>query len=199
MKTLVDQAKDGTITPQMIQVAEAEGMEPKILCRQIAEGSAVIMQRGDRLTGIGRGLSTKINVNLGTSTGKVNVEDEIRKARIAEEFGADTISDLSMGGDINAIREEIFSCTTLPVTTVPVYQAVVENGLKEMTADDIFSTLEMQAARGHQFGCGPLCQPENACGIQEAEEDSRHGLQGRVHHQRVHAPQPVREPVRRAV
>jgi phosphomethylpyrimidine synthase len=123
-------------------------MEPEVLCRQIAEGSAVIMQRDGRLTGIGRGLSTKVNVNLGTSTGKVNVQDEIRKARIAEEYGADTISDLSMGGDISAIREEIFSCTTLPVTTVPVYQAVVENRLKEMTADDILSTLEMQAEEG---------------------------------------------------
>jgi len=148
MKTLVDQAKEGTIAPRIKRVAEAEGMEPEVLCRQIAEGSAVIMQRGDRLTGIGRGLSTKVNVNLGTSTGKVNVQDEIRKARIAEEYGADTISDLSMGGDINAIRKEIFSCTTLPVTTVPVYEAVVENGLKEMTADDILSTLEMQAEEG---------------------------------------------------
>ena len=148
MKTLVDQAKNGTITPQMTRVAGAEGMEPQVLCRQIAEGSAVIMQREGRLTGIGRGLSTKVNVNLGTSTGKINVQDEIRKARIAEEFGADTISDLSMGGDINAIRREIFSCTTLPVTTVPVYQAVVENGLREMTADDILSTLEMQAEEG---------------------------------------------------
>ena len=148
MKTLVDQAKDGTVTPRMRQVAGAEGMEPKVLCREIAEGSTVIMQRGNRFTGIGRGLSTKINVNLGTSTGKVNLQDEILKARIAEEFGADTISDLSMGGDINAIREEIFSCTTLPITTVPVYQAVVENGLKEMTGEEILSTLEMQAAQG---------------------------------------------------
>jgi phosphomethylpyrimidine synthase len=148
MRTLVDQAKKGTITPRIKRVAEAEGMEPQVLCLQIAEGSSVIMQRGDRLTGIGRGHSTKVNVNLGTSTGKINVQDEIRKARIAEEFGADTISDLSMGGDINAIRKEIFSCTTLPITTVPVYQAVVENGLKEMTADDILSTLEMQAEEG---------------------------------------------------
>ena len=148
MRTLVDQAKKGTVTPRIKRVAEAEGMDPQVLCRQIAEGSSVIMQRGDRLTGIGRGFSTRINVNLGTSTGKVNVQDEIRKARIAEEFGADTISDLSMGGDINAIRKEIFSCTSLPVTTVPVYQAVVENGLKAMTADDILSTLEMQAEDG---------------------------------------------------
>jgi len=148
MRTLVDQAKKGTVTPRIKRVAETEGMDPKLLCRQIAEGSSVIMQRGDRLTGIGRGFSTRINVNLGTSTGKVRVQDEIRKARIAEEFGADTISDLSMGGDINAIRREILLCTTLPVTTVPVYQAVVENGLKEMTADDILSTLEMQAEDG---------------------------------------------------
>jgi phosphomethylpyrimidine synthase len=106
------------------------------------------MQRGDRLVGIGKGLSTKINVNLGTSTGKVNVGDEIKKARIAEEFGADTISDLSMGGDIDAIREEIFSATTLPITTVPVYQTVVENGLKEMTSSDILATLRKQAETG---------------------------------------------------
>jgi phosphomethylpyrimidine synthase len=148
MRTLVDQAKNGTVTPQMKRVAGAEGMEPELLCCQIAEGSAVIMQRRNRLTGIGRGLSTKINVNLGTSTGKINGKEEVRKACIAEEFGADTISDLSMGGDINAIREEIFSCTTLPVTTGPVYQAVAENGLRKMTAEDILSTFEMQAAKG---------------------------------------------------
>ena len=148
MKTLVDQAKKGSVPSQIIRVTDAEGIDPQVLCRQIAEGSSVIMQRGQKLTGIGRGLSTKVNVNLGTSTGKVNVQEEVRKARIAEEFGADTISDLSMGGDISAIREEIFSCTTLPVTTVPVYQAVAENGLKTMTVEDILSLLEMQAEEG---------------------------------------------------
>ena len=148
MKTLIEHAKTGTITPQVRLVAEKEGVNSATLCRQIADGSTVIMQRGDRLVGIGRGISTKINVNLGTSTGKVNVGDEIRKARIAEEFGADTISDLSMGGDIDAIREEICSVTTLPITTVPVYQAVVENGLKEMTSGDILTTLRKQAETG---------------------------------------------------
>jgi phosphomethylpyrimidine synthase len=148
MHTQVEQAQRGTITPQMQDIARSEGIDPHVLRESIAEGSAVIMQRGRRVTGIGRGLSTKVNVNLGTSSTKICIDEEIQKARIAETFGADTISDLSMGGDINAIRKEIFSNTTLPVTTVPVYQAVVEHGLKMMTADDIMATLRMQAEQG---------------------------------------------------
>ena len=132
----------------MRDVARTEGVNPEALREKIAEGSAVIMLRGKRCTGIGKGLSTKVNVNLGTSSTKVSVNDEIQKAIIAETFGADTISDLSMGGDINAIRNEIFSHTTLPITTVPVYQAVVENGFKQMTADDIMATFRMQAGQG---------------------------------------------------
>jgi len=148
MHTQVEQAQKGTITPQMRDVARTEGIQPEELCERISQGSIVIMQRGRRVTGIGRGLSTKVNVNLGTSSTKVCVDEEIQKARIAGTFGADTISDLSMGGDINAIRKEIFSNTTLPVTTVPVYQAVAEHGLKMMTADDIMATLRMQAEQG---------------------------------------------------
>jgi phosphomethylpyrimidine synthase len=148
MRTLVDKAKDGIISPQIIAVAQAEGIDTDLLCKEIAEGSAVIMQRRERCLGIGKGLTTKINVNLGTSTGKISIADELKKARIAEEFGADTISDLSMGGDINKIRKEIFAHTTLPITTVPVYQTVVENGLKEMTGEDILATLKTQAGQG---------------------------------------------------
>lgn len=146
--TTVDYAIQGTITGPMKTVAAAEGVEETTLCSWIADGSAVIMQRGATAIGIGRGLRTKINVNLGTSTGKINVNDELRKARIAEEFGADTISDLSMGGEINAIRDAILACTPLPVTTVPVYQTVVERGMREMTADDILSTMRIQAKQG---------------------------------------------------
>jgi phosphomethylpyrimidine synthase len=148
MHTHVEQAQRGRITRQMKEIARSEGMDPHELCDRIAKGSVVIMQRGRRVTGIGKGLSTKVNVNLGTSSTKVCRDDEIKKAQIAETFGADTISDLSMGGDINALRKEIFSHTTLPITTVPVYQAVVEHGLKNMTADDILSTLKMQAEQG---------------------------------------------------
>ncbi|MDO9033726.1 MAG: phosphomethylpyrimidine synthase ThiC, partial [Methanoregula sp.] len=148
MRTLAELAQEGTITPQMHNVARTEGIAPETISEGIAVGSVVIMQRGKRCTGIGKGLSTKVNVNLGTSSNRVCLEDEIQKAKIAEAFGADTISDLSMGGDINAIRKEIFSHTTLPITTVPIYQSVVENGLKRMTADDIMATLRMQAEQG---------------------------------------------------
>jgi phosphomethylpyrimidine synthase len=148
MRTIADYAKNGTVTQPMVKVAEAEDVDPGDLCSWIAEGSAVIMKRGDRLTGIGRGLSTKINVNLGTSTGKACAEDEVKKALIAERFGAHTISDLSMGGDISAIRRQIFSCTTLPITTVPVYQAVAEHGLKDLTPQIILAAFEQQAEEG---------------------------------------------------
>lgn len=148
METLVDQAKNGIVSPPMIQVATAEKIEPQVLSLQIAEGSAVIMQRGANVLGIGRGLSTKINVNIGTSRSKVCVDEEVRKAAIAERFGAHTISDLSMGGDISEIRRKIFSQTTIPVTTVPVYQAVAEHCLKDLTAQEILATFERQARQG---------------------------------------------------
>ncbi len=148
MRTQAEQAQNETITPQMREVARTEGIAPEALRERVATGSVVLMLRGKRCTGIGKGLSTKVNVNIGTSSTKVSLDDEIQKATIAEKFGADTISDLSMGGDINDIREEIFSHTTLPITTVPIYQTVVENGFKQMSADDIMATFRMQAEQG---------------------------------------------------
>jgi len=145
MRSQVNRAQSGIITPQMRAVAAAEGITAASLRDRIADGSSVIMNRGKRAIGIGRGLSTKINVNIGTSTGRISVDDEIRKARIAEEFGADTISDLSMGGDIPEIRKAIMAATTLPVTTVPIYETAATKGLGEMTADDIIATIRAQA------------------------------------------------------
>lgn len=148
MRSQVNRAQSGIITPQMRAVAAAEGITAASLRDRIADGSSVIMNRGKRAIGIGRGLSTKINVNIGTSTGRISVDDEIRKARIADEFGADTISDLSMGGDIPEIRKAIMAATTLPVTTVPIYETAATKGLGEMTADDIIATIRAQAEQG---------------------------------------------------
>jgi phosphomethylpyrimidine synthase len=148
MQTIVDQARQGIIAPPVTSVAEAEKIDPGVLSANIAGGSVVIMQRGKRSLAIGRGLPTRVNVNLGTSTGRISVEAEVEKALISEKFGADTISDLSMGGDIDTIRETILGVTTLPLTTVPIYQAAASIGLKQMTAEDIIRTLRLQAAQG---------------------------------------------------
>lgn len=111
------------------EVADAEGVESGFLQKQIASGRIVVMQRdGEPPLGIGEGLKTKINANIGTSAEVFDLDDEVEKARIAEKYGADTISDLSMGGNIDAIRLRILEETSLPLTTVPIYQTVVEKG-----------------------------------------------------------------------
>ena len=146
MVTILEAARAGEVTEPILQVAIREGTDPDQLRRAVVEGSVVIMQRGAHALGIGKGLRTKVNVNIGTSSTRISPEEELEKARIAERFGADTISDLSMGGDIRAIRESIFRATTLPVTTVPIYETAALIGLEKMTDADILSTIRAQAA-----------------------------------------------------
>ena len=148
MKTQVEQAKDGIVTQAMEAVARAENMDTGTLVKRVADGSAVIMSRSGKHVGIGKGLVTKVNVNLGTSSNMVNPEEEVKKALVAEKYGADTITDLSMGGDITKIRKTIFENTTLPITTVPLYQTVVETGLRNMAVVDILDTIRQQAKEG---------------------------------------------------
>ncbi|MFA5269307.1 MAG: phosphomethylpyrimidine synthase ThiC [Methanoregula sp.] len=146
--TLIELAQRGKLPSPLTMVAAQENIAPALVQERIASGGIVIMQRDGHCTGIGKGLRTKINVNLGTSSSKAYPDDEIRKAKIAEKFGADTISDLSMGGNISTIRKAIFSATLLPVTTVPVYQTVSEVGLKKMTGEDILDTVRAHAEEG---------------------------------------------------
>jgi phosphomethylpyrimidine synthase len=148
MTSLLESVRSGDIPLEVCRVAEREKTDPGRLSRHIIDGRAVIMRRRDVVVGIGTGLSTKVNVNLGASSSKVSLQDEVTKAMTAERFGADTISDLSMGGDINKIRDEILRHTTLPLTTVPVYQAVAEHGLDQMTAYDVLETIREQACQG---------------------------------------------------
>ena len=148
MNSTLESARQGDITPRIRGVAEREGIDLQTLCERIASGRIVIMHRKERTIGIGEGLTTKININLGSSTERCLPEDEIEKTRIAEKFGADTISDLSMGGDINGMRRQIFRNTTLPITTVPIYQTAAETGLNEMTSEDILRTIRTQVRQG---------------------------------------------------
>ncbi|MDN5345444.1 MAG: phosphomethylpyrimidine synthase, partial [Clostridia bacterium] len=106
--------------------------------------------------GIGRGLRTKVNANLGTSTAYPDLEPELEKLREALDAGADAVMDLSTGGDINECRRQVIAHSPVAVGTVPIYQATVEaqekyGALVEMTADDLFRVIEMQAADGVDF------------------------------------------------
>lgn len=148
METVIDAAIDGEISELLHRVAAREGIDPDQVRGAVLEGSMVFMQRGDHALGIGRGLCTRVNVNIGTSSTRVAPEEEVEKARIAERFGADTITDLSMGGDIRSIRESIIRATTIPVTTVPIYETAARVGLAHMTEADLLSTIRDQAAAG---------------------------------------------------
>jgi phosphomethylpyrimidine synthase len=148
MKTVLERARDRELTRLMKNVAIQECIDPQVLVERIARGSIVIMKRGVRSVGIGRGLSTKVNVNIGTSSRTIDMKEEVKKAQIAETYGADTLTDLSMGGDIPEIRKKICEVTTLPITTVPIYQTAAEKGLNDMDEKDILKTLRDQAKEG---------------------------------------------------
>ncbi len=149
IKTQVDHAKDGILTPEMLEVAKKEGLEKGLVRERVAKGSLVIMTRkGCPPIAIGKGASTKINVNLGTSSAAIDPDSEMEKVKIAQKYGAATITDLSMGGDISAIRKMVFENTELPVTTVPIYQTIVECGMDGVTFDDILAYLKKHVEEG---------------------------------------------------
>jgi len=147
---LIYEASAGKQTPAIEKVACAEGIRYSILAKLVASGKVVIMQREGRPpVGIGQGLKTKINANIGTSAEIVDIDAEVEKARVAERCGADTITDLSMGGPIDLIRERIFRETSVPLTTVPIYQAVVEAGtFKAIHENDLVKTIRKQVQEG---------------------------------------------------
>lgn len=146
--TQVENAAEEILTSQVRNVANQENVLPDVLMERVALGSVAIMTRGAVSVGIGKGLRTKVNVNLGTSPAQCDPGQEIRKVIIAEQYGADTISELSMGGNITEIRKKIFQHSRLPVTTVPVYQACAEQGLQGMSWDHILATIRQQADEG---------------------------------------------------
>ena len=160
METQLSKARRGEMTPEMEQVARAEGMEPQTIMERVARGKVVIPANkgrpGVRPIGIGEGLSVKVNANIGTSSDQTDPDEELQKLAAAVEAGADTVMDLSTGGDIRAIRRLIMERSPLPVGTVPIYQAAIEvaqrkGGLVMMTADDMFDAIECHAKDGVDF------------------------------------------------
>jgi phosphomethylpyrimidine synthase len=159
--TIKDKAKSGIILPIIDQCARDEMVDPKDLARNVGAGLAVIPQNRHvslkRPAAIGKGLSTKINANIGTSKDHPNIEPELEKLRISLEAGAHAVMDLSTGGHIKEIRQAIREACPVPLGTVPIYQAAVETVevrkclVREMDPDDILRVIEEQAIEGVDF------------------------------------------------
>ncbi|MCP4714518.1 MAG: thiamine biosynthesis protein ThiC, partial [Deltaproteobacteria bacterium] len=159
MMTQIEYARQGEITPIMNEVAEKEQIAPKLLRERIASGQVVIIkdhQNGSVPVGIGKGLRTKVNASIGTSSDIVDEELELRKALVAQENGADTLMELSVGGDLDLIRRKVINGVDLPVGNVPLYQAFCEARRKHHNSDKLdeellFELIERQCADGIAF------------------------------------------------
>lgn len=156
---ILQEAAAGRLTDEMRYVAKEEGKTPEFIMRGIASGKIVIPvspYRCTRPVGIGKGLRTKVNASIGTSSDVVDVEMEVEKARVAAAAGADTLMELSTGGDLYDIRRRVISATSLSVGSVPLYQAFIEAIRRhgagvDMKEDDLFRVTEEQARIGTNF------------------------------------------------
>lgn len=162
MMTQMLEAKKGNITPEMKRVAEREKLPVEQIAAGVARGTIVIpanrLHRNLDPMGVGTGLRTKVNANIGTSSYFPDIERELDKLRLAISAGADAVMDLSTGSgpDIDRSRKRIMAVSTVAVGTVPIYQATVEaiekrGAIVDMTPDDIFEVIERQAQDGVDF------------------------------------------------
>jgi phosphomethylpyrimidine synthase len=162
MVTQMSMARRGIATEEMIQVSKDEQLDLTFLIQRVANGSVIIpknnirKQKERKVVGIGNGLKTKVNVNIGTSTLYQNLEEEVSKAEVAVRHGADTIMDLSDGGDLDLIRERLLEAAPITFGTVPVYQAYAY-GVKKyknplnITDDDFLNAFEKNIMDGVDY------------------------------------------------
>jgi 5-hydroxybenzimidazole synthase len=159
MSTQVELAVKGTITAAMKEIASQEGLEPETVRQRVAEGQIVVplnVNRPVRVVGIGMGLRSKVNASIGTSTDIVDIGAEVRKARAAEAAGADTLMELSVGGNLDKVRREVIAAVNLPVGNVPLYQAFCEATRRygdpnKLDEELLFDLIEQQCADGISF------------------------------------------------
>lgn len=157
--TQMTEAKKGNITPEMKAVADSEKIDVEKIRAGVAKGTIVIpknINRNTKAYGIGQGLTTKINANIGSSSKIEDIDLEVKKAKLAVEFGADAVMDLSTGPNLLEFRKAIMSEVDVPIGTVPMYEAgvITLNKGKEiidMDEDDIFKAIENQAKEGVDF------------------------------------------------
>ena len=158
--TQLEEARNGRITEEMKICAENERVSPEFIRKGVADGNIVVVRNNTHTAipplAIGKGLRTKINANIGTSGDHTDLDMELEKVRVSVAAGADTIMDLSTGGDLGAIRKAIIKASTVALGTVPIYQAAAamlaaKKAIVAMTADDIFAAIEKNGEDGVDF------------------------------------------------
>jgi phosphomethylpyrimidine synthase len=155
-RTQMHYARKGLVTEEMEHVARRERVAAEVVRSEVARGRLVIPANVNHVNlepmGIGIALSCKVNANIGNSAVTSNVDGELRKLDVCIKFGADTVMDLSTGGDIDGIRGTLIKASPIPLGTVPIYQALqVAKTVSKLTADDMIDMLEHQAQQGVDY------------------------------------------------
>ena len=157
---IIEKSRKGISSKALREVSKKEGYPLCGLTADVASGKTVVLANSRRKNvvpaGVGRGLRTKVNANIGTSGDKASIKDELKKLEICVSAGADAVMDLSTGGDIDRTRKEIIKNCSLPVGTVPVYQAVMpvirdNKDIKDMDSEELFDVIEKQLDDGVDF------------------------------------------------
>jgi len=155
--TQLQQAQKGMITDAMRRVAQREKVTARFIRDQVAAGKMIIPANINHLggaldpMGIGRAITTKINANIGASPVSSTRQEELHKLQHAVKYGADTVMDLSTGGDLDACRSYLIDHSPVPIGTVPIYQMIIDKALEDLTYDDILRVVEAQAKQGVDY------------------------------------------------
>ncbi|WP_339138338.1 MAG: phosphomethylpyrimidine synthase ThiC [Candidatus Electrothrix sp. GW3-4] len=155
--TQMDAASKGIVTPQIAEVLRNEAISKQDLMDRLAKGHIAIPANRNhknlRAGGVGQGLKTKINVNLGVSKDVCSFDGEMNKAQLALDFKADAIMDLSVSGDTEGFRKRLVKEVPVMIGTVPIYDTLTRTGkaTEELTLDDWFRTVEIHAENGIDF------------------------------------------------
>ena len=151
-------ARQGRITEAMGRVAEREGLEPELIRTEIERGRLIIPANIHHLAtsldpmGVGTVATVKINANMGNSAITSNIDDELKKLHMAVHYGADTVMDLSTGGDIPTIRKAIIAASPVPIGTVPIYEALTRvRRVEDLTPEIMLEVIEEQAEQGVDY------------------------------------------------
>jgi phosphomethylpyrimidine synthase len=156
IRTQMHYARKGMVTGEMEYVARRERISPELVRSEVARGRMIIpaniAHRALEPMCIGVASTCKINANIGNSATTSNIDEELEKLRYSIKYGADTIMDLSTGGDIPRIRQAIIDDSPIPVGTVPIYEALSRvRRLEDLTADLMLEVIEEQAAQGVDY------------------------------------------------